>query len=167
MVDQRLQRSRAQERRGAALHGGSRNAGSGNTPWRKSDVRVDRDYLIEYKRTDKKSISIKLEDLETNRTNALLEGRKPLFGIEIGGRDWAMVEADELQRLREVEEEFERIRSGCARTELGSGEMPAARPGVVLSRHGESAQEAASAGEGRVSRDRRATRRVSRSRGVS
>lgn len=167
MVDQRLQRSRAQERRGAALHGGRQNAGSGNTPWRKNDVRVDRDYLIEYKRTDKKSITIKLEDLETLRTNALLEGRQPLLGIEIGGRDWGMVEADELQRLRDVEAEFERIRSRCAGAELGASAVSGSRPGTVLSAAGESEQEAASGSEGRLSRDRRATRRVSRARGLS
>lgn len=155
MVDQRLRRSRAQERRGAALHGGSRNAGSGNTPWRKSDVRVDRDYLIEYKRTDKKSITIKLEDLETNRTNALLEGRQPLFGIEIGGRDWVMVEAAE----------FERIRSGCARTGLVAGQVPGSRPGVVLPGDGTVEQEATPRRKGRVSGELR-SRRVPRTRGM-
>jgi hypothetical protein len=154
--DQRLQRSRRQEARGASLHGGSRNAGSGNTPWRKNDVRVDRDYLIEYKRTDKKSITIKLEDLETCRTNALLEGREPLLGIEIGGRDWVMVEAAE----------FERIRSGCARTGLDAGEVPRARPRTVLSPDGASAQEATAGSEGRVPGNSR-PRRVSRARGLS
>lgn len=156
MVDRRIQRSRRQEARGASLHGGSRNSGSGNTPWRKNDVRVDRDYLIEYKRTDNKSISIKLEDLETCRTNALLEGREPLFGIEIGGRDWVMVEAAE----------FERIRSGCARTELDAGQVPAAQPRTVLPADGESAQKAAAGGQGRLPGNSR-PRRVSRARGVS
>lgn len=120
-------------------------------------MRVDRDYLIEYKRTDKKSITIKLEDLEGNRTNALLEGRNPLFGIEIGGRDWVMVEADE----------FERIRSRCAGAELDAGALPGARPGVVLPDAGESEQEAAPASQGRVSGNRRTARRMPRARGVS
>lgn len=150
LVDPKIARSRAQERRGVKQHGGSQNVGSGNTPYRKSDVRLDRDYLIEYKRTDKKSLTIKLEDLETNRTNAYLEGRNPLFGIELGGRDWIMVEASE----------FERIRSGCAGTGLVGGEVPDDRPGVVLPPTGEGVQEATPSGQRRVSR-------VPRSRGVS
>ena len=157
MGDERMRRSRAQEARGAALHGGRRNAGSGNTPWRKNDVRVDRDYLIEYKRTDNKSISIKLEDLETLRTNALLEGREPLLGIEIGGRDWTLVESTE----------FERIRSRCAGAELESGEMPGARPGVVLSGDGPSTQEATARSKGRVPGNTRSSRTMPHSRGVS
>lgn len=157
MVEPRLARSRAQEARGASLHGGRRNAGSGNTPWKKNDVRVDRDYLIEYKRTDRKSITIKLEDLETCRTNALLEGRQPLFGIEIGGRDWVMAEAAE----------FERIRSGCARTDgvADTSEVSRPRPGVVLPPAGAGQQEATGGREGRVSRYVR-PRRVSGARVV-
>lgn len=92
-MDPKIKRSRAQEVRGAALHGGTRNAASGALPVRKNDVRVQHEYLIEYKRTDKQSITIKLSDLEDVRRNALLEGRSALFGIEIGGRDYILAEA--------------------------------------------------------------------------
>jgi Holliday junction resolvase len=157
VVDQRLQRSRAQESRGAALHGGRRTPGSGNTPWRKNDVRVDRNYLIEYKRTDRKSITIKLEDLEALRTNAYLEGRNPLFGIEIGGRDWTLVESTE----------FERIRSGCAGTELGTGELSDARPRNVLPATRSNAQEPTPRSQGRVQGQARRASRVPGAGGVS
>ena len=93
-MDPKIKKSRAQEARGAALHGGTRNAGSGNQPLRKNDVRVGRDYLIEYKTTmGKKQITIKLSDLEDVRRNAILEGREALFGIELGGRDYIICEA--------------------------------------------------------------------------
>lgn len=93
MIERRNSRkgkSLGQEERGASRHGGRVQPGSGGGPRHKADVRTAT-HSIEYKRTDKKSIIIKLEDLEKVRMEALLEGRKPLFGIEIGGRGYLLV----------------------------------------------------------------------------
>lgn len=57
--------------------------------------------LIEYKRTDRTSISIKIDVLEKIRREALLDGRRPLLGIELGGRDWIMVPAEDYLELEE------------------------------------------------------------------
>jgi hypothetical protein len=143
-LDPRIKKSRQQEARGASLHGGSRNSGSGNTPWRKNDVRVDDEFLIEYKRTDHKSIRIEERDLEELRTNALLEGRTPLMGIELGGRDWTLIETSE----------FERRRRAGAGDRLDTGEV-LGRPRVDVPADGSSPQEAAAAREGTLSRARR------------
>jgi hypothetical protein len=144
----RLRKSRQQEARGASLHGGSRNAGSGNTPWRKNDVRVDNDYLIEYKRTDGKSITLQLSDLEDLRTNALLESRTPLMGIEIGSRDWTLIPTDE----------FERMRSQGAGGRLDAGEVPERRPRSDVPADRSGAQEDPQRSQSHLSRARRAQR---------
>lgn len=98
-VDRRIAASRTQEKRGAALHGGRRNSGSGNGI-RKGDVRLDRSYLIEYKRTDKNQITLRKDDLDTLWNNAYAEGREPALGIEIGGKDWVLTTASEFERRR-------------------------------------------------------------------
>lgn len=101
-----MKRSQAQEKRGVKLHGGSRNAGSGNTPWRKNDVRLDGGFLIEYKTTtgrNQSQITIRAKDTEDVWRNAILDGRDPAFGIEVGGRDWVMVPADVFERLRSAD----------------------------------------------------------------
>jgi hypothetical protein len=151
LVDERIKKSRQQEARGASLHGGSRNSGSGNGPWRKNDVRVEDEYLIEYKRTDKKQITIKSKELEDLRTNALLEGRTPLWGIEIGGRDWTLIESSEFESLRRGTGARDGGRLD-AREVRGAGprdDVPAERAGV---------QEAASGSQGHLSRSRRPQR---------
>ena len=94
-VPRRLQRSRAQEKRGARLHGGRVQPGSGNGTTHKGDVRTER-ALIEYKRTDADSITIKLAWLEKVRREALVIGRTQLFGFELGGRDYVVMEAVDL-----------------------------------------------------------------------
>jgi hypothetical protein len=86
-----LKKSQRQERRGAALHGGTRNAGSGNGWVRKNDVRTP-DYSIEYKVTSKKSYSLKDAELIEAEKIALLDGREMLFGIEmVSGRRWIVL----------------------------------------------------------------------------
>jgi len=47
------------------------------------------------KRTGKKSITIKLDDLESVRKEAILEGRTALLGFELGGRNYVIVEENE------------------------------------------------------------------------
>lgn len=91
-------KSQRQEKRGAALLGGSRNAGSGNKE-RKNDVRAE-DISVEYKYTDKKSYSLKLDELLQAEKHALLDGREMLFGIEMGGRHFVVLSEDYYVQLR-------------------------------------------------------------------
>ena len=94
-VPRRLAASRAQERRGAKQHGGRVQPGSGNGTVHKGDVKTA-GRLIEYKRTDGKNITIKGEDLEKIRIEAIIKGRIPLLGFELGGRDYIIIEACDL-----------------------------------------------------------------------
>lgn len=88
----KIRDSRQQERRGARLHGGRTRPASGAFATAKGDVRSD-DSLIEYKRTNGNRISITSQQLNKIRTEALSEGRRPLLGFEVGGRDYIIVEA--------------------------------------------------------------------------
>jgi hypothetical protein len=86
-----LKKSQRQERRGAALLGGTVNAGSGNGWVRKNDVRTP-EYSVEYKVTGKKQYAIKDAELQTAEKQALLDGREMLFGIQMeSGRNWIVM----------------------------------------------------------------------------
>lgn len=76
--------------------GGTRHAGSGNGD-RKGDGRVNgskwsdpEHQLVEFKRTDKRQITIKAADLEKVFNEALATGRTPVFGVELGGRNYVL-----------------------------------------------------------------------------
>lgn len=58
---------------------------------RKHDVRSP-GVLWEMKRTGKKQITIKATDIESVRREAILEGRIPLLGFELNGRNYVIVE---------------------------------------------------------------------------
>lgn len=93
--------SRAQELRLAEAAGGRRQPGSGAFWKHKGDVRTKR-WLIEMKRTvNRKSITIKDEWLAKIRTEALGDGRMPLLGFELNGRNYFIIREDDL--LAEVE----------------------------------------------------------------
>lgn len=93
-MDDKIRKSRQQEKRIAKKVGGTLNAGSGNKN-RKNDVRQGNRVLWEMKRTDKKSITIKYTDLRDLRKNALLEGRLPVMHIELGDRRYVIIEEDD------------------------------------------------------------------------
>lgn len=89
-------RSRAQEQRIADHVGGRRMPASGAFWKHKGDVRGGR-YLMEMKRTDnKRSISIKDEDLTKIRQEALSQGLTPLLGFELNGRDYFIVRKEDM-----------------------------------------------------------------------
>lgn len=94
-MDERIRRSRQQEKRGAARYNGTRNVGSGNQPFRKADVRGRDLLLIEYKRTDKKQITVKDSDLTTLFTQATLDGRVGVLGIELAGKHYVLLLEDD------------------------------------------------------------------------
>ena len=74
-----------QEHRVAKRTGGKRQPGSGSGWLHPNDVKDD-EYLREMKQTEGKSISIKLEDWEKLRRNAIMSGRKPAMHLQIGKR---------------------------------------------------------------------------------
>lgn len=81
--------SQKQEKASAKRAGGTVNSGSGNGPWRKNDVRTPEE-SIECKTTTKKSYQLKLDDLLLAERNALLDGRRMRFELEMGGRIWVI-----------------------------------------------------------------------------
>lgn len=107
-MDEKIAKSRAQEQRVAKRTGGSTNMGSGNGWQRKHDVRSP-GILWEMKRTDsRKSITLKLEDLESVRRISWQEGTRPVMHLETYMRSYVMQEEqdyfedqEELAKLRE------------------------------------------------------------------
>lgn len=110
----RVRDSRAQESRGADLFGGVRSPGSGNGA-RKGDVRTtgsswrDPDHrLIEYKRTDKRQITVKADDLEKIQREAISTGRIPVVGIEVGGKHYVIEREGDYRETHELIQELRR-----------------------------------------------------------
>lgn len=106
----RQKASQKQEARGAKIMGGQVRPGSGAFVMAKGDVRVPRvagsalassGVLIEYKRTDRKSISFTIAVLEKIRGEALLEGRTHLLGFELGKRNYVVLEEHDYLTLVE------------------------------------------------------------------
>lgn len=89
--------SREQEER---VLGGStrRRPGSGNQWHGKGDA-SSTDFLVECKRTDKQSITIKNADLVKITDEAVVEGRLPVMAIEIGGRDYVLLAEDDFMEV--------------------------------------------------------------------
>lgn len=91
--------------------GGQVRPGSGSLKMAKGDVRVGSDagismalssgVLIEYKRTDKKSITFSIDVLEKIRGEALLEGRMHLLGFELGRRNYIVLDEHDFLALVE------------------------------------------------------------------
>lgn len=87
-------RSKKQEERSADTYKGSRNVMSGAGWVRKNDVRAI-DLLIENKFTDKKSFSLKSEELVKLARTAILEDRIPVLQIDLGGRAYVVLLEDD------------------------------------------------------------------------
>jgi hypothetical protein len=107
-IRKRIKDSQRQEARGAALHGGLVQSGSGSQVGKKGDVRVLRDpdglwpegVLIEYKRTDGLGIRLTTTMLEKIRKEALTEGRRHFLGLEIGRRHYVLLPEEDYVELR-------------------------------------------------------------------
>ncbi len=94
-IRRRIKRSQAQEHRTAERYRGSRQAGSGSGWVRKNDVRSE-DFLIENKRTDnRKTITLKADDLLALRNKAALEGRTGLLQFDLAGERWVVLHEDD------------------------------------------------------------------------
>lgn len=65
----------------------------------KGDVR-SATVLYEMKRTNRRTITIKADDLDTLRRHAYQTGREPVLGFELGGRNYVVVPEDDWLELR-------------------------------------------------------------------
>jgi hypothetical protein len=96
-----MKRSRKQEDRSAKIYKGSRNAGSGSGWLRKNDVRTYK-FLIENKLTDnKKSYSVKLQDLVELTQRAVLEDRTAVLQFDVGGKHFVVLNEDDFIAMAE------------------------------------------------------------------
>lgn len=83
------------------MYGGRVQNGSGCGTFSKGDVRTATE-LIENKRTDKESMSIKGAWLDKIRKEAQSEGRTPIIGIDINGREWVLLLKQDYLAERDV-----------------------------------------------------------------
>ena len=109
--DRKKKKSVKQEDRLAKKLGGRRQKASGACPLNRGDVRLP-ELLAEAKRTDKKSISIKIDYLEKITREAVQYDSVPAVAIEFTNtppmvdRDWVMVPSSFLAELLEVYREW-------------------------------------------------------------
>ena len=99
-MDERLRRSRAQEKRIARILGGKRHAGSGNG-YSKNDAHNEY-FLVECKgrlERNQHSITIKAADLTALQMRAYSQGRLPLFEVELGGHTYVIIPEDDFLRI--------------------------------------------------------------------
>lgn len=100
MKSEGQKQSRRHENRLSKAVGGSRTAASGAFWSRKGDVR-SAELLIEHKWTGKKSKTIKSTDLKKITTEAIMDGRTPVFGLHLDGEDYViMLETDLLELVQ-------------------------------------------------------------------
>ena len=97
-------KSKTQETRVAKELGGRTQPGSGAFEHFKGDVKTP-DYLMEAKRTDKNSITVKGEWLSKIDHEAINAGKKPALVIEIGGmtgfteNEWVAIPLSDFKKL--------------------------------------------------------------------
>jgi Holliday junction resolvase len=63
----------------------------------------NRKYLWEMKYTAKKQITVKADDLESVRKVAWEEGRIPLMGLQIAGRNYVVMSEDDFLELSGID----------------------------------------------------------------
>ena len=97
MKSEGQKQSQKHEKRLAKAVGGQTTAASGAFWSRKGDVR-SADLLIEHKWTGKKSKTISSAELKKISDEAIMDGRLPVFGIHLDGRDYViLMETDFLE----------------------------------------------------------------------
>lgn len=80
-MDEKIRRSRKQERDGAKRYGGTVNSQSGAGDIRKNDVRTPTE-SVEFKGTTNAGYRLTVTDLSKAWFHALMDGRRMIFGIE-------------------------------------------------------------------------------------
>lgn len=97
MKSEGQKQSQKHEKRLAKAVGGQATAASGAFWSRKGDVRSD-GLLIEHKWTGKKSKTISSAELTKITNEAIMDGRLPVFGIHLDGKDYViLMETDFLE----------------------------------------------------------------------
>lgn len=97
MKSEGQKQSQKHEKRLAKAVNGKTTAASGAFWNRKGDVRGD-SLLIEHKWTGKKSKTIQSVELKKITTEAIMDGRTPVFGIHLDGEDYViLLETDFLE----------------------------------------------------------------------
>jgi hypothetical protein len=86
--------SQAHERRLAKRLGGFTTAASGAFWSRKGDVR-SAELLIEHKWTGKLSKTISSKELEKITNEAIMDGRMPVFGIHLNGKNYVILDEND------------------------------------------------------------------------
>lgn len=156
-MDRKIRQSREQEARGARQHGGRVQPGSGSGRYNRGDVKTPNE-LIEYKRTDFKTIRIDSTDLAVLRDRALRASRTPMFGIEVGGRDYVIVDQHDLECIIERRaRELAGDNIQCGLGDAGPAESEA-QPAAKVRRGSQQRERSVLSGAAPVSagRDRRA-----------
>ena len=82
--------------------GGKRTAASGAFWSRKGDVRTD-NLLVEHKYTAAKSFSIKSAELRKIETEAILDGRMPVFAFHLHDKNYVILLEDDFLELAEID----------------------------------------------------------------
>lgn len=100
MKSEGQKQSQKHEKRIAKAIGGSTNAASGAFWSRKGDIR-SKDLLVEHKWTGKKSKTIKSDELKKITTEAIMDGRTPVFGIHLDGEDYVILLETDFLELRD------------------------------------------------------------------
>lgn len=109
MKSEGQKQSQKHETRLAKKMDGSKVAASGAFWSRKGDVRTD-DLLVEHKYTGKSQFTLKAAELEKINTEAILDGRIPVFGVSLNGRNYVLLdENDFLEMRRELMESREDV----------------------------------------------------------
>jgi hypothetical protein len=103
-MDDRLKKSQQQEKRAAKRLNARIQPRSGAGWIHKGDV-SDAQFLYEMKRTDAKSITLKLEYLETISKHALQLGKIPVVHLEIGNKRFVVLAESDFEELREHQSE--------------------------------------------------------------
>lgn len=98
MKSEGQKQSKKHENRLSKVIGGSRTAASGAFWSRKGDVRSE-ELLVEHKWTGKKSKSIQSAELKKITTEAILDGRVPVFGLHLDGENYVILLETDLMEL--------------------------------------------------------------------
>ncbi len=85
------EKGRRYEKKLAKKVGGRVQLASGALPFAKEDISTET-HLIQVKSTTKNSYTLKLEDLEILRENAIKIGKRPALMLHIGNRSWKVTE---------------------------------------------------------------------------
>jgi hypothetical protein len=100
MKSEGQKQSQKHEKRIAKAVDGNTTAASGAFWSRKGDVRSS-DLLIEHKWTGKKSKTIQAAELQKITTEAILDGRTPVFGIHLDGEDYVILLETDFLEMRD------------------------------------------------------------------